>query len=349
MKKRLSEIAVLVDGEINGDDSVVIERIRGIEEAGGGDLTFLANPKYRKKLDDSGASAIIVASGTVCSGKNLLVVTDPYIALGRLLPLFHPEDEETSGISEQATIEAGAEVSPEAVIYPGVHISRGARIEEKAVLYPGVFIGRDAVVGQASILYPRVTLYRRCLIGRRVVLHAGVVIGSDGFGFARPGQDNLKIPQIGYVQIDDDVEVGANSTIDRGALGRTWIQRGVKIDNLVQIAHNVVIGEYSIVVAQVGISGSTTLGKGVIIGGQAGLVGHIRIGDHAMIAAGSGVHKDIAAGQIVAGRPHLPHRDWLKMEACRSKLPSIRESLAALQRRVLALEGNREKREKESS
>ncbi len=347
VKKTLNEIASLLGGDVIGDGEVLIERIRGLDEAGKGDLTFLANPKYLKKLDTTGASAILVASGQIRKGKNLLIVAEPYIALGRLLALFHPEEEEKGEIHPNACIEAGADVSSAAVVYPGVHICRGARVEAKAVLYPGVFIGRDAVVGEASILYPHVTIHRRCRIGRRVVLHAGVVVGSDGFGFARPGRDNVKIPQIGYVQIDDDVEVGANTTIDRGALGRTWIQRGVKIDNLVQIAHNVVIGEYSIVVAQVGISGSTKLGKGVIIGGQAGLVGHIHIGDHAMIAAGSGVHKDISAGQIVAGTPHMPHREWLKVEACRAKLPALRETLASLQRRITALEEKEEKKEKE--
>ncbi len=339
----LSEIAVFLGGRISGNGGIRIERIRAIDDAGEGDLTFVANPKYKKRMETTGASAILVASETACTGKNLLIVEEPYIALGRLLALFHPEEEEGAGISEHACIEAGASVSPDAVVYPGVHICRGARVESKAILYPGVFIGRDAVVGEASILYPRVTLYRRCLIGRRVVIHAGAVIGSDGFGFAGPGQENLKIPQVGYVQIDDDVEIGANTTIDRGALGRTWVQRGVKIDNLVQIAHNVVIGEYSVVVAQVGISGSTHLGRGVIIGGQAGLVGHIRIGDHVMIAAGSGVHKDVSAGRVVAGKPHMPHGEWLKMEACRSKLPAMRETLSALQRRVTALEAKTKK------
>lgn len=336
--KTLSEIAVFLGGRISGNGGILIERIRAIDDAGEGDLTFVANSKYRKRMETTGASAILVASETACAGKNLLIVEEPYVALGRLLALFHPEEEEDAGISELACIEAGASVSADAVVYPGVHICRGARVESKAILYPGVFIGRDAIVGEASILYPRVTLYRRCLIGRRVVIHAGAVIGSDGFGFARPGQENLKIPQVGYVQIDDDVEVGANTTIDRGTLGRTWVQRGVKIDNGVQIAHNVVIGEYSVVVAQVGISGSTHLGRGVIIGGQAGLVGHIRIGDHVMIAAGSGVHKDVSTDRVVAGAPHMPHGEWLKMEACRSKLPAMRETLSALQRRVAVLE-----------
>ncbi len=338
MKKTLSEIAAFLGGDVSGNGGIVIERIRGIEEAGEGDLTFLANPKYRKKLETTEASAILVARDTTCKDKNLLWVDDPYRALGRLLALFYPEEEEAAGIREYVSIDAGADVSPEAVVYPGVHIGRGARVEARAVLYPGVFIGRDAVVGEGSILYPHVTLYRRCLIGRRVVLHAGVVVGSDGFGFAMPGQENQKIPQVGYVQIDDDVEIGANTTIDRGTLGRTWIQRGVKIDNLVQIAHNVVIGERSVIVAQVGISGSTKLGRGVIIGGQAGLVGHIQLGDHVMVAARAGVHKDIPPNQIVAGAPHKPHREWLKLEATLSKLPEMRETLAALQRRIAALE-----------
>jgi UDP-3-O-[3-hydroxymyristoyl] glucosamine N-acyltransferase len=343
VKKTLNEIAAFLDGSVRGDGGIVIERIRGIDEAGPGDLTFVANPKYRKKMETTGASAILVVPGTAYAGKNLLMVEDPYVALGRLLALFHPEDEETAGISKHATVEAGADVSPEAVVYPGVHVCRGARVEKHAVLYPGVFIGRDAAVGEASILYPGVTVYRRCRIGRRVILHAGVVVGSDGFGFALPGRENRKIPQVGTVQIDDDVEIGANTTIDRGALGRTWIQRGVKIDNLVQIAHNVVIGEYSIIVAQVGISGSTQLGKGVVIGGQAGIVGHIRIGDGVMASARSGVHKDIPPGQIVAGSPHMPHREWLKMEACLPKLPEMREALAALRRRVEDLEKKTEK------
>ncbi len=338
MKKTLREIAALLGGEVSGDGGIVIERIRGIEEAGAGDMTFLANPKYRRNLETTAASAILVAKGTTCEGKNLLFVEDPYRALGRLLALFYPEEEETAGIRDHVSIDAGADVSPEAAVYPGVHIGQGARVEARAVLYPGVFIGRNAVIGEGSILYPNVTVYRRCLIGKRVVLHAGVVVGSDGFGFAVPGQENQKIPQVGYVQIDDDVEIGANTTIDRGTLGRTWIQRGVKIDNLVQIAHNVVIGERSVIVAQVGISGSTKLGRGVIIGGQAGLVGHIQLGDHVMVAARAGVHKDIPPNQIVAGAPHKPHREWLKLEATLSKLPEMRETLAALQRRIAALE-----------
>jgi UDP-3-O-[3-hydroxymyristoyl] glucosamine N-acyltransferase len=340
LKKSLNEIAAFVGGTVSGDGEAPIEGIRGIEEAGPGDLTFLANAKYRRLLETTGAGAILVAPGTTAAGKNLLLVADPYSSLGKLLAWFYPEEEESPGISGQAVIEAGAEVSAEAVIYPGVYIGSRARVERGAVLYPGVFIGREAVIGEEATLYPRVTVYRRCRIGRRVILHAGVVVGSDGFGFANPGRENRKIPQVGYVQIDDDVEIGANTTIDRGTIGRTWIRQGAKVDNLVQIAHNVVIGERSVIVAQVGISGSTQLGTGVVLGGQAGVVGHIRIGDYVMAAARTGIHRDVPPGQIVAGAPHRPHREWLKQEASLAKLPEMRATLAALQARIATLEKN---------
>ena len=334
----LKEIAAFLDGRVIGDPEIVIERVCGIDEAGRGDLTFVANPKYRSRLATTGASAVLVAPGTEAAGKNLVWVADPYVAFGQALGFLHPEEKAAAGIHPRAMVEAEAVVSPEATVYPGVYVGQRARIDRGAVLFPGVFIGPDAVIGEDSVLHPGVTVYRRCLIGRRVTLHAGVVVGGDGFGFARPGWENRKIPQVGIVQIDDDVEIGANTTIDRGTLGRTWIQRGVKIDNLVQIAHNVVVGENSIIVSQAGISGSTTLGKSVILGGQAGVVGHIRVGDHVMAAARTGIHKDVPPDQIISGAPHRPHREWLRQEACLSKLPELRQTLKTLQRQVAALE-----------
>ncbi|MDI6776699.1 MAG: UDP-3-O-(3-hydroxymyristoyl)glucosamine N-acyltransferase [Syntrophales bacterium] len=338
MRKTLNEMAELLNGKVVGNGFVVIERIQGIDEAGEGDLTFIANPQYRKKLETTNASAILVSPGTESTGKNLLIVPDPYAALGQALALFYPEETEPAGVSKNAFIEGGAVVSKEATIYPGVYVGAGARIERGVVLYPSVFVGRDAVIDEDSVLYSNVTVYRRCVIGKRVILHAGVVVGADGFGFARPGEENLKIPQVGIVQIDDDVEVGANTTIDRGTLSKTWIQRGVKIDNLVQIGHNVVIGENSVIVAQVGIAGSARLGKSCIIGGQAGLGGHISIGDHVVVVGQSGVHEDVLPGQVVSGTPHVPHRTWLKAQACIPRLPEMRKTIISLAERMEKLE-----------
>jgi len=340
VKKSINEIAGFLGGKVVGDGEILIESVRGIDEAGPGEIAFIANPQYGNKLNATRASAVLVSRDTESSGSNvnLIQVDDPYVSLGKLLTLYYPEDKEAPGVSAQAVIEEGAEVSPAATVYPGVYISRGARIDSGVVLHPGVFIGRDAVVGENSVLYPHVCVYRRCLIGKRVILHAGAVVGSDGFGFANPGRDNMKIPQIGIVQIDDDVEIGANTTIDRATLGRTWIQQGSKIDNLVQIAHNVVVGEKSVIVSQVGISGSTRLGKSVILGGQAGLVGHLEIGDFAMVGAQSGVHEDVPAKSVVSGSPCQPHRNWLRTVSCLPRVPEMRHLLNDLQKRMETLE-----------
>jgi UDP-3-O-[3-hydroxymyristoyl] glucosamine N-acyltransferase len=335
---KIKEIARILNGSVVGDGEVVIERLYPIEEAGAGDLTFIANPQYLRQLETTRADAILVRPGTECPGKNLIIVGDPYVALGKLLAIFCPEESHSPGISSRAFTEEGADISPEATVYPGATVCQGARILRGVVLYPGVFVGRDVSIDEDSILYPNVCVYRKCIIGKRVILHAGVVVGGDGFGYANPGADNLKIPQVGIVQIDDDVEIGSNSTIDRGTLGKTWIKRGVKIDNLVQIAHNVVIGEDSVIVAQVGISGSTKLGQSVIIGGQAGLVGHITIGDRVMIAGQSGVHEDVPSGLTVSGSPHLPHKIWLRVVASMAKLPEMRHMLSLLTTRVNKLE-----------
>jgi UDP-3-O-[3-hydroxymyristoyl] glucosamine N-acyltransferase len=337
-KKTLAELARLLGGEISGDGRTLIEGIQSIDEADEGDLTFIANAKYRKKLATSRASAILAPPGTTCPGKNLLIVPDPYASLGKLLGLFHPEPVHAPGTSAQAFISEGACISDEATVYAGVTVSRGAKVERGAVLHPGVYLGEDVVVGEDSLLHPNCVVYRRCIIGRRVILHAGVVVGSDGFGYARPGSDNIKIPQVGFVRIDDDVEVGANTTIDRGTFGATWIQRGVKIDNLVQIAHNVTVGEDSVIVAQVGISGSTKLGRGVVLGGQAGLAGHIQLGDHVMVAGQSGVRSSVPPNSIVSGTLHMPHMQWLRVQGCLPKLPEMRQTIAALEQRIEDLE-----------
>mgnify|MGYP001166967896 CR=1 FL=1 len=338
MKKSVAEIAALIGGSVCGDENALVGDIRPIDEAGESDLTFISNPKYFKMLKTTRAAAVLVPPGTVAPDKTLIVVADPYAAFAKLMAVFYPIDHGPVGVSPDACIEEGAVVSPEATVLPRAVISRGAQINRGAVIYPGVYIGPNARVGEDSILYANVTVYARCIIGKRVILHSGVVIGADGFGFAEPGAGNAKIPQVGIVQIDDDVELGANTTVDRAALGKTWIQRNVKVDNLVQIAHNVVIGENSAIAAQTGISGSAKIGRGVIIGGQVGIVGHISIGDHAMIAAASGIHKDIPAGAVGGGRPFQTYKEWLKVESSKIRLPEYRAKLDKLIRQVEALE-----------
>jgi UDP-3-O-[3-hydroxymyristoyl] glucosamine N-acyltransferase len=334
MEMTLKEIASFLGGNVMGADDTIINNIRPIEEANEGDITFMANKKYLKKLNLTKASAIIAPPQTAAEGKNLIIVADPYAALGRLLTLFYPLEHGRSGVSPDAYIEEGAIVSPGATIFPKTFIGKRARIEKGVVIYPGVFIGNDSFIGENSILYANVTVYHSCIIGKRVILHSGVVVGADGFGFASPGKDNTKIPQVGIVQIDDDVEIGANSTIDRATMTKTWIQRNVKIDNLVQIAHNVVIGENSAIAAQVGISGSTNLGKSVLVGGQTGIAGWLNIGDNVTIAARSGLHRDIESHQTIGGAPPLPYQQWLKLEALKLKLPEMKKTIADLVKKV---------------
>ena len=338
MKMTLKKIALLLGGTVVGSEDTVINNIRPIEEAHEGDLTFIANKKYLKKLASTKASAVLAPSNTVAEGKNLIIVSDPYVALGKLLTVFYPLEHGRRGVSSDAFIEESAMVSPEATIFPRAFVGKGANIGRGVVIYPGVFVGNNVSIGEDSILYANVTVYHSCIIGKRVILHSGVVIGADGFGFASPGKDNAKIPQVGIVQIDDDVEIGANTTVDRAALGRTWIQRNVKIDNLVQIAHNVVIGENSVITAQVGISGSTKLGKSVLVGGQTGMVGHINIGDYVMIAADSKIHRNVGSGEMIGGSPQMPFKEWLKVEACRTKLPEMRATLKNLVKQVEELQ-----------
>ncbi len=338
MKIKLREIARLLGGDVIGIDDVIISNVRPIEEASEGDITFIASKKYLAQLQTTKATAILAPPQTVASGKNMLIVADPYVAFGKLLALFYPLEHGISGVSPDAYIEDGAIVSPDATVFAGAFISRGAKIEKGVVLYPGVYIGRDVSIGENSILYANVSVYYSCIIGKRVILHSGVVIGSDGFGFAAPGLSNTKIPQVGFVQIDDDVEIGANTTIDRATMTRTWIQRNVKIDNLVQIAHNVVVGENSVITSQVGISGSTKLGKSVIVGGQTGMAGWLKIGDNVTIAARSGLHRDIESNQTVGGIPPLPYKQWLKLEALKLKLPEMKKTIDELVKKVESLQ-----------
>ncbi|MFB3885516.1 MAG: UDP-3-O-(3-hydroxymyristoyl)glucosamine N-acyltransferase [Thermodesulfobacteriota bacterium] len=338
MKKRLKELAEYVGGTVIGEDQVEISGVAAIEAAQAGEITFIATPRYLSKLAETKASAIIVQKEIPSSEKPLLCVNNPYLAFAKILTLFSERPYRSKGIDPDAWISPTAQLGQEITIHPFVSIGERCRIGNRVTLYPGVFVGEGSSIGEESILYPNVSIYPGTVIGKRVILHSGVVIGADGFAYVKEGRKNVKIPQVGTVEIEDDVEIGANTTVDRAALGKTVIRRGVKIDNLVMVAHNVVVGEDSILVAQVGIAGSTKIGSNVTLGGQVGVAGHIEIGDNVMVGAQSGVPSDLAANQAYAGSPVLPHREWLRVANVSSKLPEMRKTLMEIEKRLKKIE-----------
>lgn len=338
MKKRLRELAEFVNGTVIGDGEIEISGVASIDEARSEEITFIASPKYLPKLNETNASAVIVSKEVTKAEKPLLCVTNPYLAFAKILTLFSYRPYQSKGIDSMAWISPTATLGKDLTLYPFVYIGDHCLIGDRVTLYPGVFVGEGCSIGEDSILYPNVSIYSGTLIGKRVTLHSGVVVGSDGFGYVKEGRKNVKIPQVGKVMIEDDVEIGANTTIDRATLGRTVIRRGVKIDNLVQVAHNVTIGEDSIIVAQVGISGSTKIGNNVTLAGQVGVVGHIEIGDNVMVGAQSGVTHDLPANQGFLGSPALPHREFLRAITVFPKLPEMRKSLIEIEKRLKKIE-----------
>lgn len=334
----LKEIADLVGGEVVGDDQVTITGINSLEEASQGEISFFGDPRYQENLKETKASALLVRAFTELYAGPQVVVPNPALAYARVARLFAPPPSRFTGISEKAFIHKSASIGQDVCIHPSVHVGEEAVIGDRTTLYPGVFVGDRARIGWGTLIHANVSILHDCIIGNEVIIHAGSVIGSDGFGFVRDGHINVKIPQIGYVQIDDQVEIGANNTVDRAALGKTWIKRGVKTDNLVHVAHNVVIGEDTLIVALTGISGSVNIGREVVIGGQVGIVDHISIGDRVMIGSQSGVAKSISSGQVVTGTPTMPHRLWLRTTRVIPRLPEMYDRLRRLEKKVEKLE-----------
>jgi UDP-3-O-[3-hydroxymyristoyl] glucosamine N-acyltransferase len=334
VERNLGEIARYLDAELEGDPSVKITGVAGIQEARAGDLTFLANPKYASFLATTSASAVIVGPsvGPARSSLPRIKHPNPYLAFARVLELFAGAREFPSGIHPTAVVAEGGEVEKGAHLGPQVVVETGARIKAGAVIMAGCFVGAGSEIGENSLVYPNVTIREDVTVGKNVIVHSGAVIGSDGFGFAKDGVLYRKIPQIGGVEIGDDVEIGANVTVDRATLGVTRIGRGTKIDNLVQIAHNVVIGEDCIIAAQVGISGSTRIGDRSMLGGQVGVVGHVRIGDEATVGAQSGVTKNIPDGATVFGYPAREIHKTKKIEAHLSRFDLYLQRLEKLER-----------------
>lgn len=338
----LADIAARLGCEVRGDGSIDIRAIRGLEEAGPGDLTFLANPKYAAQLAATRASAAIVATSAADLSIATLRAENPYLAFAQALTLFHRPIRPPTGIHPTAVVAATARIAepvsigPYAVIGDDVVIGPGATIHPHVTLYPGVAIGRDFVA------HAGVVVREHARIGDRVVLHSGVVIGADGFGFAPSPAGAVKIPQAGIVIVEDDVEIGANTTVDRATLEATIIRRGAKLDNLVMIAHNCEVGAHSFLAAQVGIAGSTKIGRGVQMGGQAGAAGHLTIGDGVQIAAQSGVPNSVPAGKVVGGYPAMDVGLWRRTSAAILRLPELLRRVRRLERRLGADSGPEE-------
>ena len=339
MKKRLKDLAEWVDGTVVGDGEMEISGVAAIEEAQPGEITFIAHPKYLPYLSKTNASAVIVSKEVTQADKSLLCVMNPQLAFARVLTLFSLKPSQPKGIDPKAWISPTARLGKDVTVFPFVYIGDRCSIGDRVALYPGVSVSEDSSIEEDSILYSNVSVYPGTIIGKRVILHSGVVVGGDGFAYVKEGKSNVKIPQVGIVEIEDDVEIGANTTIDRATLGKTIIRRGVKIDNLVMVAHNVVIGEDSIIVAQVGIAGSTKIGSNVTLAGQVGVAGHVEIGENAMVGAQAGVIHDLPGNQGYHGSPALPQREYIRAITSLPKLPEMRKTLLDLEKRLQKVEG----------
>ncbi|HTF92782.1 MAG TPA: UDP-3-O-(3-hydroxymyristoyl)glucosamine N-acyltransferase [Verrucomicrobiae bacterium] len=339
----LGELAKLVGGQVFGDSSILISKVAAIDEAGVGEISFLSNPRYQRFLSQCRASAVIVPPGIARESRSpahlsYLEAASPYLAFAKILQLFFPTPEFDAGVSLNAHVDVSAKLAAGITVGPNVYVGPRARIGRGSVIFPGVFIGADVQIGSDCVLHPNVVIRESCRIGDRVILHAGVVIGSDGFGYAVEGGARIKIPQIGIVDIGDDVEIGANSTVDRATLGRTIIGRGTKIDNLVQVAHNVSVGEDSVFAAQVGIAGSTRIGKNVTLAGQVGVGNHLEIGDGATIGPKSGVARSVEPYAVLSGWVEAsPHRQWLRAMMLLPELPRLWRSVKNLEKKMLQL------------
>ena len=340
------DIAAVLGAAVEGDAATGIGRVAKIEEAGPGDISFLANPKYRKHLDTTLASAVIIGRTVEVPGRTgppgpvFLRVDDPYTSFLKVLLLFHPpEDPLAPGIHPTAVVDPGVNLGTDVRIGPLVVVGERCRIGDGTMIMAGTVIGRDVSIGVRTLLYANVTVREGCRIGDRVIVHSGTVIGSDGFGFApKPDGSYEKIPQLGIVVVGDDVEIGANCTVDRATMGETRIENGVKLDNLIQVAHNVVIGEHTVIAAQAGISGSTRIGKRNMIGGQVGFTGHLAIADDSKWGAQSGVHRSATApGGTYMGTPAVPFRQASHIMGAMSQLPDALATIRGLKSEVEAL------------
>ncbi|WP_455370880.1 UDP-3-O-(3-hydroxymyristoyl)glucosamine N-acyltransferase [Petrachloros mirabilis] len=334
----LAQIHQLVGGTLHGNGETVLSALANLADATPHSLAFITSDKAVKSCTTIHAGALLVHRHLSEFKVPQIVVPNPLLAFAQTAQRFFIRTPASRGIASDLTRGKDVNIGEEPSIWPFVTLGDRVTIGNRVTLYPGVFVGSDCSIGDDTVLYPNVVVREGCSIGARVIIHSGTVIGADGFGYVQHLGRHHKIPQLGGVTIEDDVELGANVTIDRATLGQTVVKHGTKIDNLVQIAHNVTIGEHSIVVAQVGIAGSTTIGHHVMIGGQAGLADHIHVGDQVMVAARAGVNRSLEPNQIVSGAPVMPHETWMKAQAVIPRLPELRQLVRNLEQRVATLE-----------
>ncbi|HEY0874072.1 MAG TPA: UDP-3-O-(3-hydroxymyristoyl)glucosamine N-acyltransferase [Vicinamibacterales bacterium] len=341
---RLSELAERLECRLEGDGTIEVGRVTTLEEAGPGDLTFFTNPKYAAALRRTRASAVILGDEAEAAPCAMLRTPNPYLAFARAVGIFAGDARPPAGVHPSAVVAEDAAVAADASIGPLAVVGSGARIGARTIVHAHVTVGPYATIGDDCVIHARVSIRERVQLGHRVVIQDGAVIGSDGFGFARRSDgSHMKIPQVGGVVIEDDVEIGANTTIDRPAVGETRIRAGAKIDNLVQIAHGVTIGHNVLLAAQVGIAGSSRLEDSVTLAGQVGVAGHLTIGKGTIATAQTGIPNSVDAGSFISGYPAIPNRDWLKSSAVFRKLPELRKAVADLSERLTALEQQLEK------
>jgi UDP-3-O-[3-hydroxymyristoyl] glucosamine N-acyltransferase len=334
----LGDLAAVVGGTVEGDASLIITGVAGIQEAQNGHITFVAHPRYLQSLKTAKASAVILDL-TMPADRPAIRVEQPYRAFAILLTLFHPRPRPKPGIMQPVMLGERVQVGQDVTLCPFVTVGDDVWIGNRAVLYPGVFVGPGSSIGDDTVVFANATIYDHISIGRRVIIHAGAVLGSDGYGYIQDSDGrHYKIPQVGGVRVEDDVEIGANVCIDRATVGETIVRRGTKIDNLVHIAHNVEVGEDNLLLAQVGISGSCRLGSHVTLAGQVGLSDHVTIGDHATVIAQSGIAKDVEPHAVMAGSIAMPHPLWRRVQVTMPKLPALLRTVTALEQRLAALE-----------
>jgi UDP-3-O-[3-hydroxymyristoyl] glucosamine N-acyltransferase len=339
MKKTLAEIAKEIQGRVVGDGALLIKGICGIKEARPGDLTFLANPRYLHLAATTAASAIIVGKDVLVEGKTVVQTEDPSAAFSKVVSMIKEDlSPRIKGVHPTAVIDPTAVIGQGAGIGPHVVVEKNAKVGRNTVICAGCFIGQKTIVGEDCLVYPNVTLREDVTIGNKVIIHSGTVVGADGFGYALVEGVHTKIPQMGTVVIEDDVEIGACVTIDRARFDKTFIGRGTKIDNLVQIGHNAHIGRHCIIIALAGVAGSCHIGDHVIVAGQAGMGGHLNIGDGASIAAQSGVIKDVPPGAKMFGTPAKEYKTAVREMGLVSRLPQYIEKLESLENKIKALE-----------